>query len=119
MNQQTRIERQQLRCHISVSWTPLCSVEKKTSILVPLEAELDDTEEGSSRVYLSTRLTGRNGLGSQPFSTLKQNSCQAREQEQDAVTDISSGRVRTIPCRPYTVCHSSLKESKKLAGTAN
>lgn len=93
MNHQTRIEWQQLRRHISVSWTPLCSMGKTTSILVLLEAELDGTKEGSSCVYLSTRLTGRNGLGSQPFSTLKQNFCQVREQEQDAMTDITSGRV--------------------------
>ena len=87
-------------------------MEKNTPILVCLEAELDDTEEGSSSVYLSTRLTGINGLGSQPFSTLKQNSCQDREQEQDAMTDITNGKVRTIPHRPCAVCHSSLKESK-------
>lgn len=102
-----------------MSWTPLCSVGKTTSILVLLEGELADTKEGSSRVYLSTRLTGRNGLGSQPLSTLKRNSCQVGEQEQDAMTDITNGRVRTIPHRPYTVCYSSLKESKKLAVTLN
>lgn len=58
------------------------------------------------------RLTGINGLGFQPFSTLMQNSCQAREQEQDTLTDITNGRIRTIPHRPYTVCHNTLKESK-------
>lgn len=91
---------------------PLFIGKETPPLLVCLETELDDTESSSSNVYLSMRLTGINGLGFQWFTTLMQNSCQAREQEQDTLTDITNGRIRTIPHRPYTVCHSSLKESK-------
>lgn len=78
------MEWKQLKCHSSVSWATPYSLEKNPLLPAPhlecLEAELDGTEEGRSSVCLSTRLTGINWPGSQPFSTLLQDSCQAREQ---------------------------------------
>lgn len=85
-----------------------------------LEAELDGSGENRSSVCLSTKLTGINGPGSQPFSTLMQNSCQAMGQKQDTLTDISNRRLRTIPQRPHTVHQASCGDAKmELAGVAN